>query len=107
MKEAITINAFFEDDTKKMLDMMQEKGLDIEKCFICGDPIFPTERPPRYLRERWDAWRHKKKFYDWDIGAISSWGVCCDRGLCFVKLLDKQREERLRTSFQKVNEEVR
>ncbi len=89
-----TINAFFHTQTEGMLNVLEALGTDVTKCCICGGPIVKTERDPYYLRERWDAWRHKKKFYDWNISGVCKKGVICDSIACFSKSLSIMRESK-------------
>jgi len=84
-KRVHTVYAFYETETEAMLDKMVEMGIDVSKCFVCGEPIVRTERTPRFLWERWDAWRHKQKFYDWNISGICKRGVICDNLMCLSR----------------------
>lgn len=87
MTEKHTIQAVFHTDTKMMLDFLEEKGINVSVCVICGESIVATERKPIYLSECWQAWRHGKKFYDWNIGAFVSDGVVCEKMPCFVEVI--------------------
>ena len=89
MKRVHEIPVFYETETEKMLDVLKKMNIDTSKCFICGEPIVKTERAPRVLWEKWDAWRHKRKFYDWNISGICKLGVICDKSLCLYKSLQK------------------
>ena len=93
MKRVHTIYAFYETETEAMLKKLEGMGVDVSKCFVCGVPIVKAERVPRFLWEKWDAWRHKKKFYDWNISGICKRGVICDNLLCFSKANRIMRDE--------------
>ena len=87
----VEILASLGDDTEKILDLLKNKGIDVTKCCICGTSILKTERPPHYLWERWQAWRYKQKFYDWNIDAYIPEGVVCDKVGCFADALYRRR----------------
>jgi len=88
-----TIYAFYETETEKILDKMIKEGLDVSKCFVCGKPIIKKERSPRFLWEKWDSWRHGKRFYDWNISGVCKRGVICDNLMCLSKANCIMRDE--------------
>ena len=85
MKRVHTIPAFFHTETEDMLKVLEDKEIDTSKCYLCGTAIVKTQRDPLYLRERWDAWRHGKKFYDWNISGVSGKGVICESLGCLSR----------------------
>jgi len=86
------IPAFYETQTTGMLKVLEDLGADISKCYLCGTRIFCTQRPPRSLWERWRAWWHREKFYDWNISGISKKGVICDSMKCFIEAIYEDGE---------------
>ena len=83
-----TIYAFMQDETAKMLEILNKKGINTTKCVICGEAIKSWEVPPYYLMDRIKRWfGNPKKFYEWNIDAIVHDGVVCDKGLCFYDSL--------------------
>lgn len=105
MSKKHTIHAFFHTQTEGMLNVLKELGTDVTKCCICGGPIVKTERAPTNFTEKWDAWRHKKKFYDWNISAIHSTGVCCEEIACYMQLLEQQREIEIKKQIEEMKSE--
>ena len=105
MSKKHTIHAFFHTETEGMLETLKGMQIDVTKCHICGKPTVKTQRAPIYLTERWDAWRHKKKFYDWNIGAVSSKGVICDDIACYMQLLEQQREVEIERQIREMKDE--
>ena len=87
------ISAVFHTDTEMVLNTLKKRGIDVSICVICGGKIESAERPPRYLSERWAAWRYGKKFYEWNIDAFLPDGVVCNRRGCFVKSLYRDRNK--------------
>lgn len=89
----VVIPVFHESATKGMLEMLQNRGVDVSKCYLCGAKIEETERPPYNFREKFQGLFGKKKFYEWNINGITAEGVICDKGGCFMKALHAQRDE--------------
>ena len=90
----MTIHAFMDDDTAKILEYLEKQGIDTSKCVICGEPIRSWEVPPYYLIDRIRRWLgNPKKFYEWNVGAIVHDGVVCDKSKCFVDSLYRDRHD--------------
>ncbi len=99
LKNKHTIPAVMDDGVPMMLSALEEKGIDVSKCFICEAPIVRTEREPRYLDEKLKCWwarvrrREVERYYEWNTGAFYHLGVVCEEMRCFRALMEINRTD--------------
>lgn len=83
-----TIHACMDDDITWIKKSLEEKGIDTSKCTVCSAEIVATEVDAYYLMDRIRRWLgNPKKFYTWNIGAITPKGFVCEKFACFSDVI--------------------